>query len=225
MTAEETVPPSVRGVWFFPLLVIGLCFVSSPALAQWQKTITCPAGHVYRDLRIDAGRFEFCVLELPGHLWVRDGDSRWWYSEGHFGEEGSYKLGRKIGRWKECSRFDQCETRTYELLYPLEKLAFWSNIGLTANMVDVECAAIAPSKLTVRLNAYAEKLVLHQMDGRDFKIEACGGKYSLSLAGTSIDTQNRTLFYVDLSKNLTVAARQRACISAYAPPQQTCTTK
>jgi hypothetical protein len=347
MTAEETVPSSVRGLWLFRLLVMGLCFVGSPALAQWQKTITCPVGHVYRDLRIDAGRFEFCVLELPGHLWVRDGDSRWWYSEGHFGEEGSYKLGRKIGRWKECSRFDRCETRTYEIVYPLEKqrgvqpnipvsysqeryvfdfrscwgtwitrqtggsfvelniggdllrcnvtyipstqsdrpsgtggylcqipfevgvrafesvdlrtelprlglpqfcrkdepddfhsamaIAFWSNIKFptsdefvwveTANMVDVECAAIASSKLTLRLNAYAEKLVLDHMGGHGFKIEACGGKHTLSSAGTSVDGQNRTLFHIDFSKNPTVAARQRACISAYAPLQQTCTAK
>jgi hypothetical protein len=329
------------------LLLLIAVFASARAHAEWQKTIACPEGHVYRDLRIGAGRDEFCLLELPGHLWVRDGKSRFWYSEGHFGEEGSYKLGRKIGRWKECSRFDQCETRTYELLYPLEKqrgiqpnipvsysqnryvfdfrscwgtwvtwqtgssfvelniggdllrcnvtyipstrsdrpsgtrsylceipfevglrafesvdlrselprlglpqfcrkdepdsfqsamaIAFWSNIKFptsdqlvwepTANMVDVECAAIASSKLTLRLNAYAEKLVLDHMDGRGFKIEACGGKYALSWAGTSVDGQNRTLFHVDFSKNPTVAARQRACISAYTPLQQTCTAK
>jgi hypothetical protein len=64
-------------------------------------------------------------------------------------------------------------------------IAFWSNIKFptsdqfvwveTANMVDVECAAIASSKLTLRLNAYAEKLVLDDMGGHGFKIEACGG--------------------------------------------------
>src|SRR5271157_2353490 len=100
-------------------------------------------------------------------------------------------------------------------------IAFWSNIKFptsdqfvwvpTANMVDVECAAIGSSKLTLRLNAYAEKLVLDHMGGHGFKIEACGGKYVLSPAGTSLDGQNRTLFQVDFSKNPTVATRQRAC--------------
>jgi hypothetical protein len=333
---------------FFALLLLLIAiFATSRAHAEWQKTITCPEGHVYRDLRIDAGRDEFCLLELPGHLWVRDGESRFWYSEGHFGAEGSYKLGRKIGQWKECSRFDQCGIQTYDLLYPLEKQrniqpnipvsysqnryvfdfrSCWGtwvtrqsdgsfielNIGgdflrcnvtyipstqsdrpsgnggyscqipfafgvrsfesidlrselprlglpqfcrkdddfhsamaiafssgtslkfpgtdqfvrlLTANMVDVECAAVTSSKLTMRLNAYAERLVLDNTDGHGLKVEACGGKYTLSFTGTSLDSQNRTLFHIDLSKNPTVAARQRACISAYAPLQQTCTAK
>lgn len=78
-------------------------------------------GTIYRDLRIDAGRDELCLLELPGHLWVRDGESCFWFSEGHFGEEGNYKIGRKVGQWKECSRFGECGTRTYEPVDPLEK--------------------------------------------------------------------------------------------------------
>jgi hypothetical protein len=345
MTAEEILPTAARNAWLFRLLVMGVMFVSTSALAEWQKTITCPAGYGYRDLRIDAGRDEFCLLQLPGDLWVRDGESRFWYSEGHSGEEGSYKLGRKIGRWKECSRFDQCQTRTYELQYPLEQqrgvqpnipvsysqnryvfdfrscwgtwvtrqtngsfielnigadllrcnvtyipstrpdrpsgtggyfcqipfevgvrafesvdlrselprvglpqfchkdqgkdfqsamvIAFWSKAKFptsdqfewvpTANMVDVECAAMASSKLTLRLNAYAEKLVLAHMNGDGFKVEACGGKYTLSPTTTSVDSQNRTLFNVKLSNNPTVAARQRACITAYAVLQPSCT--
>jgi hypothetical protein len=111
-------------------------------------------------------------------------------------------------------------------------IAFWSDLKFptsnqfervpTANMVDVECAAVASSHLTLRLNAYAEWLVLDNMDGHSFKIEACGGKYKLSPEGTSLDSQNRTLFHMNLSKNPAVAARQRACLTAYAPLQQTC---
>lgn len=103
-------------------LIFALIWMSPrAAFGQWSKTIDCPPDRVYRDLRIDAGRDEFCVRELPGDLWVRDGPSRWWYSEGHFGEEGTYKNGRKVGLWKECTRFDKCRLRNYEIVDELEK--------------------------------------------------------------------------------------------------------
>jgi len=75
-------------VEFVISLVVMLLF-PSPCLAQWTKTIDCPDGTVYRDVRRDAGREEFCERLLPGSLKVQDGPSRWWYSQGHFGEEGN----------------------------------------------------------------------------------------------------------------------------------------
>jgi hypothetical protein len=92
-----------------------------PSLAQWTKTIDCPDGTVYRDVRGNAGRKEFCERLLPGSLKVQDGPSRWWYSQGHFGEEGNYSNGRKVGKWKECDRFDRCHERVYELISAGEK--------------------------------------------------------------------------------------------------------
>jgi hypothetical protein len=70
---------------------------------------------VYHDERPDAGHLEYCELHLDG-LVVRDGPSRFWFSEGHLGSEGAYQNGRSVGVWKECDRFDHCRTRTYELL-------------------------------------------------------------------------------------------------------------
>ena len=67
------------------------------------------------------GEMSFCELQLPGGLRVRDGPSCFWFSEGPPGEEGAYQAGRKIGRWRECDRFDRCRDQTYELLYPQEK--------------------------------------------------------------------------------------------------------
>ena len=92
-------PLAAKRFW---VLLFALGFLSSapPAFAQWQKTITCPAGRVYREFRVDAGDDQFCALQLPGHLWVRDGPSRWWYIEGQLGGEGSYTNGRKVGTVK-----------------------------------------------------------------------------------------------------------------------------
>ena len=86
--------------------------------ADWTKTIDCSAGRVYRDVRQDAGREEFCELHLPGSLAVKDGPYRSWFSEGHPEQEGSYKNGRKLGAWKECDRFDRCNERIYEAALP-----------------------------------------------------------------------------------------------------------
>lgn len=93
----------------------------SPSLAQWAKTIDCPDGTVYRDVRRDAGRDEFCERVLPGALKVQHGPSRWWYSQGHLGEEGHSSNGRQVGRWKECDRFGRCQVRVHELTSPEER--------------------------------------------------------------------------------------------------------
>jgi hypothetical protein len=95
--------------------------LARPCLAEWTKTIECPAGLVYRDEREYAGREEFCELLLPGSLVVKDGPYRSWFSESHPGAEGNYKEGRQVGVWKECDRFDRCKQTVYEPILPEEK--------------------------------------------------------------------------------------------------------
>lgn len=112
----------LKPTWAFLFFVVfgGAWVMPKRCLADWAKTIDCPEGRVYRDVRRDAGRDEFCELLLPGALKVQDGPSRWWYSEGHFGEEGIYQNGRKVGLWKECDRFGRCHKQTYQLVHPQE---------------------------------------------------------------------------------------------------------
>ena len=109
-----------------PLITIVLLLFASSSLAaqsdtKWIKTVKCPSGRVYRDVSEYAGNSEFCELRLHGALWVKDGPSRWWYSKGHLGGEGGYDRGRKIGRWKECTRFDKCRITTYPPLTQTER--------------------------------------------------------------------------------------------------------
>ena len=345
----------------FISIVLGwVWIVPNQCFADWIKTVECPAGRVYRDVRRDAGREEFCELLLPGALKVRDGPSRWWYSEGHFGEEGTYQNGRKVGRWRECDRFDRCHDETYELMWPDERargakpevpvsysrgkyifdfgscrstwvtrqtaeaflelninsglirchvtyipsverdrpagnqgyylceipysvgvrefdsldlrkelpriglpqfcrqdeppatasmpngpaaqaFAIWVNQrfvdartnrevrGWTtlANLVDVECAAInpqesGPERLTVRLNAYAEKLVLDRAGKDEIKADACGGRFPLLPVDTTRDRSGRSLLVYGLSPNRATAKRQRRCIATQITLQPTC---
>ena len=106
------------------VLAVLLLFASGSwgrATQQWTTTISCPAGTEYRDVRYDAGREEYCERRLPGSLRVKDGPSRSWYSFEHPAEHGSYRNGRKVGRWRECNRFDRCRDRVYEALSPAEK--------------------------------------------------------------------------------------------------------
>jgi len=123
-------------------------------------------------------------------------------------------------------------------------IALWANTlfldGLTgkevlawtviANMVDVECAALqrqlhGPERLTVRLNEYAEKLVLERMGKDEIKAEACGGRFSLSNIGAARDASGRTLFTYGLSQNRMTAERQRACIITQIKLQPTCASR
>jgi hypothetical protein len=89
--------------------------------AQWTKDITCPTGTVYRDLRPDAGRQEFCERLLPGSLRVKDGPFRFWFNENLPGDQGSYKDGREIGPWRECDRFGKCKSVVHEIVFPYER--------------------------------------------------------------------------------------------------------
>lgn len=89
-------------------------------LGDSTQTIVCPPGRVHRDIRKNAGGEEFCELLLPGSLVVRDGLYRFWFSEGHPGAEGAWKYGRQVGLWQECDRFDHCQKRTYDEVFPEE---------------------------------------------------------------------------------------------------------
>jgi hypothetical protein len=291
---------------------------------------------------------------------VQDGPSRWWFSEGHFGEEGNYSKGRKVGKWKECNRFDPCQDRAYEVISREEQsrgvkpevpvtfgngkyvfdfgscwstwvtrqtpdsfvelniggglircqvtyipssekdraagnqghylcevpysvgvrsfdsvdlrselpkagvpqfwrkddppvtepmpngpaaqaLAIWVNQGFLdgrtkqqarawttlANVVDVECVAIKRQQqgadvLTVRLNEYAEKLVLDRLGKDEMKADACGGRFPLAALATTRDGAGRPLFNYALSRTRTTAERQRACIASQVALQPTC---
>jgi len=90
------------------------------SFAEWTKTIECPGGREYRDIRFYASREEYCELLLPGSLRVKDGPYRSWNREEALREEGLYQKGRKLGAWTECDRFDRCGKRTYPLLFPGE---------------------------------------------------------------------------------------------------------
>ncbi len=345
---------------FICLVLSGVWSAAAQCLADWEKTIDCPAGREYRDVRRDAGRDEFCEILLPGSLRVRDGPSRWWYIEGHLGEEGSYQNGRKVGRWRECDRFDRCRDHTYELLYAQERannakpeipvtysggkyrfdfsscwstwithqtgesslelniyaglircqvtyipsvekdrpagnqrhylceipysvgvrefgsldlrkelpkaglpqfcrkdepavtsdgpeaqaLAVWVNTlffnesakkesrawTTLANIVDVECASIKPQAkgppvLTLRLNEYAEKLVLDRMGKDEMRADACGGRLPLSWIGTERDGSSRTLFRYGLSRDPATAKRQRHCLETQIQLQPICPSR
>ncbi len=324
--------------------------LAQPCFAEWTRSVDCAAGRVYRDVRIDAGRDEFCELHLPGSLWVRDGPARFWYSEGHFGAAGTYSEGRKVGRWRECDRFDRCREQTYpravnpaipvkyirgkyvfdfrscwstwitrqtpesflelnivsglircqvtympstgtdratggpgtylcEVPYavgvrefdsldlrtelpraglpqfcredepsgnlsmpdgsPAQAVAIWANTRFfdsraqrqtrvwetLANRVDVECAALTPERLTLRLNEYAERLVLDHMGKDEIRGDACGGRFPFSPMKTVRDAAGRTLFTFGLSRNPKTAEHQRACITSELEVKPSCAAR
>jgi hypothetical protein len=104
------------------LLASALLFATiHSSFAQWAKTIDCPADRVYRDVRKDAGRQEFCERVLPGSLVVKDGPFRFWFNQDFQGASGNYSAGREVGKWKECDRFGRCAEKDYPAIYPEEK--------------------------------------------------------------------------------------------------------
>ena len=99
-----------------------------------------------------------------------------------------------------------------------------------ANVVDVECAAISrqasgAERLTVRLNKYAEKLVLDRAGKDEMKVDACGGRFPLSPIDTSHDGSGRSLFVYALSPNRATAKRQRRCLAAQVTLRPTCRSR
>ena len=105
------------------ILPVGFLCLATPhsCRAQWTKDIKCPPGTIYRDLRPYAGRQEFCERPLPGSLKVKDGPFRSWFSEGYPGDEGTYKDGREVGQWKECTKVGKCRQVIHELTFPYER--------------------------------------------------------------------------------------------------------
>lgn len=91
------------------------------SFAQYTKTIDCPADRVYRDVRKDAGRQEFCEHVWPGAITVKDGPFRFWFNPNFQGSAGNYNEGREVGKWKQCDRFERCEENDYPTIYPAEK--------------------------------------------------------------------------------------------------------
>jgi hypothetical protein len=99
-----------------------------------------------------------------------------------------------------------------------------------ANLVDVECAAINPQqsgaeRLAVRLNEYAEKLVLDRAAKDEIKADACGGRFPFSRIDMIRDGSGRSLFIYGFSSSRATAERQRRCIAAQITLQPTCTSR
>jgi hypothetical protein len=99
-----------------------------------------------------------------------------------------------------------------------------------ANLVDVECAAINPQpsgaeRLAVRLNEYAEKLVLDRAAKDAIKADACGGRFPFSRIDTIRDRSGRSLFIYGFNANRATAERQRRCIAAQITLQPTCMSR
>lgn len=82
------------------IVIVWLFTISDVCSAQWSKTIDCPEGRIYQDERPYAGRNEYCDLELPGSLRVKDGPFRSWFSQGNPGSEGKTPLHKKgLEQW------------------------------------------------------------------------------------------------------------------------------
>ena len=334
------------------------CSLAGPAYAGQEPSIQCPPNRTYRDVRSPSWREEFCELSLPGSLIIKDGPYRSWSTVNRVGEEGRLQMGRRVGRWRDCDRFERCRSETSEpssdlerapgvkqeipLTYSGSKYVFdfsscWStavthrtsdteltvgilrwmircqvvigssedtgrsgrvgylceipfSVGVkafdsldlrselpkaglpqfcrkddppvntptpdryramawavwvyqsfidgrtrkparawtpVANMVDVECAAIesqktGPNVMTLRLNQYAEELVLSRLGKDQMKADTCGGSVPLVSLGTRKDTAGRSLFVYRLSQSSAAAERQRLCMSAEMPLRRSC---
>jgi len=82
-----------------------------------------------------------------------------------------------------------------------------------------------PEQLRLRLNEYAERLVLERMQKDEIKADACTGHLPFSPMKTARDASGRTLFTFGLSRDRATAARQRACITSQLKLQRTCESK
>jgi len=99
-----------------------------------------------------------------------------------------------------------------------------------ADIVDIECASIThqqsgPDLLTIRLNEYAERLLLDRIGKDEMKANVCGVRLPLTSFETERDKSGRTLFTYRLSQRHTTAEKQRTCISGQIELQPTCTTR
>jgi hypothetical protein len=99
-----------------------------------------------------------------------------------------------------------------------------------ANLLDVECGSLhrpepASERLTLRLNQYAEDIVLERIGKEEIRADACGADLPFSPMAISKDSDGRTLFTFGLSRNPSVAARQRACIASELKLQPACASR
>src|SRR5665213_2874880 len=102
-------------------LLLSIAFNAPNCFSEWTQTIQCQAGRAHRDVREYAGREEFCEMVEPGSIAFKDGPYRSWYSEGHPGASGQYLMGRQVGHWRECDRFDRCQQHEYPAVYAREQ--------------------------------------------------------------------------------------------------------
>lgn len=102
----------------FGLFAPAVCTPQGP-----KKPIVCAAGSIHRDVRhaSDEGREEFCELDLPGGLMVKDGPFRAWLSPEARPTQGQYLLGREVGKWIDCNRFNRCSSIEYEEVFGEEQ--------------------------------------------------------------------------------------------------------
>ncbi len=182
------------------------------------------------DKDVPAGNQDHYFCEIPYEVGVREFDSL-----------DLRKELLKAGLPQFCRQDDPPVTASLPDGPPAQAIAIWANAlafddvtgkkfrgwATVANMVDVECAALqrdrsGTERLTVRLNKYAEKLVLERMGKDEVKADTCGGRYPLSELGTERDASGRMLFTYGLSPNRAVAQQQRACIAGQIKPQHTC---
>jgi hypothetical protein len=105
------------------LLSLAGATLSASLTAQSEEKITCPAGDTYRDIHDVRyqGREEYCELDLPGGLVVKDGPYRSWLDEDGAPTSGNYRLGRQVAKWIDCNRFNRCSSITYEAPFAEER--------------------------------------------------------------------------------------------------------
>jgi hypothetical protein len=108
-------PTIVSSVAIFVSMYCAACF------GQQAKTITCPAGSIYREIPNYAGRDESCEKLLPGAIDVKDGPYKFWFNPDLQGATGMYDEGRKTGVWTECDSSGQCKQMDYPSISGEEK--------------------------------------------------------------------------------------------------------
>jgi hypothetical protein len=77
----------------------------------------------------------------------------------------------------------------------------------------------------VRLNEYAERLVLDRIGKDELKADACVGRFPLSWINTTRNASGRSLFVYGLSPDRTMAEHQRSCISSQIALQPACASQ
>lgn len=103
-------------------------------------------------------------------------------------------------------------------------------VTFIANMVDVECASINTKEsglelLTVRLNEYAENMVVDRIGNDKLQANACVEGLPLSSIEAERDASGRTLFVFGLSQDRKTSEKQRQCITSQISLKSTCVSQ